>query len=132
MRTNTKETTNACFLAVDLGATSGRTILGSVENGQLIQRELTRFPNRITQLGGHFYWDIYALYAEIIRALRQMANNVCSPDARRAGRAMGSMVRPLSHSPLSTLILTSVSVLPIGLRYQRTEQAKVGSMGFRR
>lgn len=73
MRTNTKETTNACFLAVDLGATSGRTILGSVENGQLIQRELTRFPNRITQLGGHFYWDIYALYAEIIRALRQVA-----------------------------------------------------------
>ncbi|MGN1256216.1 MAG: rhamnulokinase family protein [Bacteroidaceae bacterium] len=73
MSTNIKETTNPCFMAVDLGATSGRTILGSVENGQLIQRELTRFPNRITQLGGHFYWDIYALYAEIIRALRQVA-----------------------------------------------------------
>ena len=61
-------------MAVDLGATSGRTILGSVEKGQLIQSELTRFPNRITQLGGHFYWDIYALYDEVIRALRVVAD----------------------------------------------------------
>lgn len=75
MNTNHSNTSkNPCFMAVDLGATSGRTILGSVEHGQLIQREFTRFPNRITQLGGHFYWDIYALYAEIIHALRQAAD----------------------------------------------------------
>ena len=49
------------FFAVDLGATSGRTILGTVVDGKLIQRELTRFPNKIIQTGGHFYWDIYAL-----------------------------------------------------------------------
>ncbi len=74
MNTNHNKTASCpCFMAVDLGATSGRTILGSVENGQLIQRELTRFPNNIVQLGGHFYWDIYALYDEIIRALRQVA-----------------------------------------------------------
>ena len=35
------------FLAVDLGATSGRTILGSIVDGRLQQRELTRFPNNI-------------------------------------------------------------------------------------
>lgn len=58
------------FFAVDLGATSGRTILGSIENGKLIQRELTRFPNAIIQQGGHFFWDIYALYNEIIRGLK--------------------------------------------------------------
>lgn len=62
------------FLAVDLGATSGRTILGSIEGGKLQQRELTRFPNRIIQTGGHFFWDIYALYDEIIRALRLVAS----------------------------------------------------------
>ncbi len=74
MNTNhNKATASSCFMAVDLGATSGRTILGGVENGQLIQRELTRFPNHITQVGGHFYWDIYALYGEIIRALREVA-----------------------------------------------------------
>ena len=62
------------FLAIDLGATSGRTILGSITSGKLCQRELTRFPNRIIQTGGHFFWDIYALYDEIIQALRQVAS----------------------------------------------------------
>ncbi len=62
--------TAACFFAVDLGATSGRTILGSIVDGRLTQRELTRFPNRIIQQGGHFYWDIMALYDEILRGLK--------------------------------------------------------------
>lgn len=61
------------FFAVDLGATSGRTILGSITEGKLQQRELTRFPNRIIQLQGHYYWDIYALYDEIIRGLKVVA-----------------------------------------------------------
>lgn len=58
------------FFAVDLGATSGRTILGSIVDGKLVQRELTRFPNNIIETGGHFYWDIFALYNEIIRGLK--------------------------------------------------------------
>lgn len=61
------------FFAVDLGATSGRTILGSIIDGKLEQRELTRFPNAIIETGGHFYWDIYALYSEIIRGLKVVA-----------------------------------------------------------
>ncbi len=64
---------NANFFAVDLGATSGRTILGSVVEGKLLQRELTRFPNNIIQTGGHFFWDIYALYNEVIRGLKVVA-----------------------------------------------------------
>lgn len=62
------------FFAVDLGATSGRTILGSIVDGKLEQRELTRFPNNIIQTGGHFFWDIYALYNEIIRGLKVVAS----------------------------------------------------------
>lgn len=62
------------FFAIDLGATSGRTILGSIEGGRLQQRELTRFPNHIIQTGGHYFWDIYALYQEIIRGLRIVAS----------------------------------------------------------
>ncbi len=58
------------FFAVDLGATSGRTILGSIVDGRLEQRELTRFPNNIIETGGHCFWDIYALYNEIIRGLK--------------------------------------------------------------
>ena len=63
----------ANFFAVDLGATSGRTILGSIVDGKLLQRELTRFPNTIIQTGGHFFWDIYALYNEIIKGLKVVA-----------------------------------------------------------
>ena len=62
------------FLAVDLGATSGRTILGSIVDGRLQQRELTRFPNNIIQTRGHFYWDIFALYSEVLRGLRTAAD----------------------------------------------------------
>ena len=62
------------FFAVDLGATSGRTILGSIVGGKLVQRELTRFPNNIIETGGHFYWDIFALYSEIIRGLKTVAD----------------------------------------------------------
>ena len=64
----------ANFFAVDLGATSGRTILGSIQDGKLQERELTRFPNHIIQTGGHFFWDIYALYNEIIRGLKVVAD----------------------------------------------------------
>ena len=43
------------FFAVDLGATSGRTILGTLADGRLEQEELTRFPNNLIETGGHFY-----------------------------------------------------------------------------
>ena len=62
-----------CFFAVDLGATSGRTIIGTVKDGKLMQEEITRFPNNLIEQGGHFYWDIYALYFEIIRGLKEVA-----------------------------------------------------------
>ena len=62
------------FIAIDLGATSGRTILGNVADGKLSMRELTRFPNQIIQTGGHFFWDIFALYVEILRGLKLVAD----------------------------------------------------------
>ena len=61
------------FFAVDLGATSGRTILGTLADSKLEQEELTRFPNNLIETGGHFYWDIYALYFEMIRGLKEVA-----------------------------------------------------------
>ena len=62
------------YFAVDLGATSGRTILGTLADGRLEQEELTRFPNNLIETGGHFYWDIYALYFEMIRGLKEVAH----------------------------------------------------------
>ena len=63
------------FFAVDLGATSGRTIIGCLKNGKIELKELTRFPNNLIEVNGHFYWDIYALYYEIIKGLKEAKNN---------------------------------------------------------
>jgi rhamnulokinase len=62
------------YFAVDLGATSGRTIIGSIEDGRFCLEEVTRFPNNLIEQGGHFYWDVYALYFEIIRGLKEVAS----------------------------------------------------------
>ena len=61
------------FFAVDLGATSGRTILGTLADGQLQMEELTRFGNPLIEVCGHFYWDIFALYNEMIGGLKLVA-----------------------------------------------------------
>ena len=61
------------FFSVDLGATSGRTIIGHISNGRFELEELTRFPNNLIIQGGHYYWDIYALYFEIIKGLKEAA-----------------------------------------------------------
>ena len=67
--------TNQYFFAVDLGATSGRTIIGSLKDEKILLEEVTRFPNNLIEQGGHFYWDIYALYFEIIKGLKEAKNN---------------------------------------------------------
>lgn len=44
-----------CYVAFDLGATSGRTILGRIADGRLTTQEVTRFPNAMYQLNGLLY-----------------------------------------------------------------------------
>lgn len=58
------------FIAVDLGATSGRVILATVSEECTEMETLHRFPNRLLDLGGKYYWNIYALYEEIVEGLR--------------------------------------------------------------
>lgn len=61
------------FFAVDLGATSGRTIICSFSEKGLELEEINRFPNPLIEVGGHFYWDIYALYQSVIEGLKRVA-----------------------------------------------------------
>jgi len=63
------------FLAVDIGATSGRTILGSLKNGKLEIKELTRFANPMIQLNRHFHWNLLSLYEAILDALKKTVHN---------------------------------------------------------
>jgi len=58
------------FLAFDIGATSGRSILGTISEGKLELKELTRFPNKIIRISGKYYWDIFALYEALKDGLR--------------------------------------------------------------
>ncbi|MBQ6400273.1 MAG: rhamnulokinase [Clostridia bacterium] len=48
-------------LAIDIGASSGRHILGWEEDGRLQTREVYRFPNGVKEQEGHLVWDIAAL-----------------------------------------------------------------------
>ncbi len=54
-----------CYLAVDVGASSGRHIVGWKENGELKAEEVYRFPNGVTEQDGHLTWDIDALTAHV-------------------------------------------------------------------
>jgi rhamnulokinase len=62
--------TGQTFLAFDLGATSGRAVCGHLEGDKFEMREIHRFPNRILELNGKFYWDIYKIFGELKEALR--------------------------------------------------------------
>lgn len=62
------------YFAIDLGATSGRTILCTVKNNKFKLREISRFSNSIIEMRNHYYWDIYALYNEILNGLKIIAN----------------------------------------------------------
>ena len=61
------------YFSVDLGATSGRTIIGRIDDNKFELEEVTRFPNNLIIQGGHYYWDIYALYFEVIKGLKEVA-----------------------------------------------------------
>lgn len=59
--------------AVDLGATSGRVIVGTWAKNKLTLTEVHRFPNAFHSLAGHAYWDLPTLWSEVQTGLRQAA-----------------------------------------------------------
>jgi rhamnulokinase len=61
------------FLAFDLGATSGRSILGTSDGSDFEMKELTRFSNQILELHGKYYWDIFGLYKSLKEGLTECA-----------------------------------------------------------
>jgi rhamnulokinase len=54
------------FLAFDIGATSGRAVVGTLAGDEFEMRELYRFPNGILEVHGKYYWDIYELYRHLV------------------------------------------------------------------
>lgn len=66
---------HGCFVAVDLGATSGRVVLARVGPGRLELEEVHRFANSAVHLpgggpGGGLHWDVLGLFREVLAGLR--------------------------------------------------------------
>lgn len=70
-------TTN--ILAVDLGASSGRVLLGRWDGARFSLGEVHRFPNRQVAIGTHQYWNILGLWNEICAGLARYAADVGEP-----------------------------------------------------
>jgi len=61
------------YLAIDLGAESGRVMLGALADGRLSLDEVHRFPNHVRCEGDSLHWDISALFGEVKSGLRKAA-----------------------------------------------------------
>ena len=67
--------TNVAVAAVDLGASSGRVMVGNVGAGHLSLDEVHRFPNVPVRTRGTLHWDILRLYGDILEGLRAAARH---------------------------------------------------------
>jgi rhamnulokinase len=61
------------FLAFDLGAESGRAVLGTLEGNKLALSEKHRFSNPMGRMNGHLYWNLLAQWEELKTGLRKAA-----------------------------------------------------------
>lgn len=59
------------YLAIDIGASSGRHILSHIENGKLVLEEIYRFDNNLTQSKDGLVWDTDSLFAEVLCGIKK-------------------------------------------------------------
>ena len=59
------------YLAIDIGASSGRHILGHLEGGKLVLEEVYRFKNGAVEKNGKLVWDHNALFSSIVAGLKE-------------------------------------------------------------
>ncbi len=70
------------YLAIDMGAESGRAILGTIKNQKLSMKEIYSFPNSPIHILGSVHWNVNQLYKEILAALTICAKNEkCRPES---------------------------------------------------
>lgn len=57
------------YLAIDIGASDGRHIIGYEKDGELFTEELYRFPNGMDNVDGHLVWDTERLFNEVVKGI---------------------------------------------------------------
>ena len=58
-------------LAIDIGASSGRHILGCIQDGKLTLEEVYRFPNGMVNRNGHLCWNLDELWTDILEGMKK-------------------------------------------------------------
>ena len=59
------------YLAIDIGASSGRHIVGWQENGEIKTNEVFRFPNGVREENGHLAWDVRKLFSNVVTGIME-------------------------------------------------------------
>ncbi|MFO7657941.1 MAG: rhamnulokinase [Bacteroidales bacterium] len=67
------------YLAFDLGASSGRGVLGTLDKGKIELREINRFYNGMTKIHGKYHWDFLRLFDDIKRGIAACAGLAQKP-----------------------------------------------------
>ena len=87
---------NSLYIAIDLGAGSGRVCLAGVAAGELLLEEMRRFRYPASQSLGHLRWDLSQIFSEIKSGLRD------------AGERAGQLGRPFAASESTVGVLITV------------------------
>ena len=119
------------YLAIDIGASSGRHIVGWQENGEIQTKEVYRFPNGAQEQNGHLVWDIDTLLAHVeagIAAAKAKFSNIISLSIDTwgvdyvllRGEAPVLPVYAYRDSRTEAVIPQVHSILPFSELYRRT------------
>ena len=139
--------------AVDLGATSGRVLVGTVGPGELSLVEVHRFPNGAVERDGRLRWGVERLYEEVLVGLRQAANTgsvdsigidtwaidfglldaggdlIAPPYSHRDSRVEGVMERVMAKVGSRRMYeTTGLQQLPFNTIYQLVSDAAAGEL----
>ena len=143
-----------CTLAVDIGASSGRHIAGTVQNGKITLQEVYRFENGVHRENGHLCWDIDTLAKEVVNGLKAANDAGFAPatigidtwavdfvlldaDNKRIGDAVAyrdertqAVINEVhQHMPFAELYRrTGIQFQPFNSIYQLYEDAKTGRL----
>ena len=119
------------YLAIDIGASSGRHIVGWMENGVLRTEEVYRFPNSVQRVDDHLEWDIDSLFTNVKQGIREAFAKYpniesLSIDTWAVDYVLLKDGQPLypvyayRDSRTQTVIPEVHSILPFAQLYQRT------------
>ncbi len=147
-----------CCLAVDIGASSGRTILGTLAEGKLTLEEVNRFWNGPTEIHGVLYWDVLHLFRHIRQGidaarstrgdelisigvdtwgvdfglLDEQGQLLAQPVHYRDSRTNGVMDRVCNEIGRQTIFAqTGIQFLPFNTLYQLAAMRQSGAASYR-